>query len=533
MTTRRQFLQGVTTLAAASALPGELRAQSRPVPAWNGGDLVHLLATVNDERMLIKASFVRALAKPPRLLVDKRAASARRTDSSGEHWEFTIDGLQPARRYTLHLVDAGGKRLADPWPLKTFPSADARSESLRVLMYTCPGGHDVLKRFLPMPLRIRLFERALSFEPDVLIANGDQVYWDLRSRIATTRSGRAPAALAYAGDFDRTIPVLGTPNESVLKRAVGPQIAPLYGTRCRSIPVFFMRDDHDYFDNDEADDRLVTFPPDAFMFRAARATQFLYYPEFLPEANRPLGLPGASASDRVAGASESFGTLRYGKLAEFLMYDCRGYITLAGKSAGFVPPDVENWLKRRMAAEDTDHLINVPSTPIGWSAGKWGEWYADVERNARLTTEVTKPYWQSGWRAQHDRLAKAGSEMKGRTPFFISGDLHAIGEGIMRRTNDFDLSGNPVVSILTGPLGTGDEGWPSAFRGMRPQIPAGLEFEELYPATERHGFILLDMTPDRVTVRFFEWDYRKQPPETIDALQPFRTSEWKRPTARA
>src|SRR2546427_5270811 len=41
-----------------------------------------------------------------------------------------------------------------------------------------------------------------------------------------------------------------------------------------------------------------------------------------------------------------------------------------------------------------------------------------------------------------------------RSPFFISGDLHAIGEGIMRRTNDFDLSGNPVVSILTGPLGT-------------------------------------------------------------------------------
>src|SRR6266581_468040 len=490
MTTRRRFLQGMTTLAAASALPGELRAQSKSAPAWNSGDLTHLLPTVSDERMLIKASFVRALAKPPRLLVDKRAASARRTDSSGEHWEFSIDGLQPARRYTLQLVDAGGKRLADPWPLKTFPSPDARSESLRVLMYTCPGGHDVLNRFLPMPLRIRLIERALSFEPDVLISNGDQVYWDLRSRIATTRSGRSPAALAYAGDFDRTIPVLGTPNESVLKRAVGPQIAPLYGTRCRSIPVFFMRDDHDYFDNDEADDRLVTFPPDAFMFRAARATQFL-------------------------------------------MYDCRGYITLAGKSAGFVPPDVENWLKRRMAADDTDHLINVPSTPIGWSAGKWGEWYADVERNARLTTEVTKPYWQPGWRAQHDRLAKAGSEMKGRTPFFISGDLHAIGEGVMRRTNDFDLSGNPVVSILTGPIGTGDEGWPSAFRGMRPQIPAGLEFEELYPATERHGFILLDMTPDRVTVRFFQWDYRKESPEAIDTLQPFRTSEWKRPAARA
>src|SRR6267378_2706722 len=165
MTTRRQFLQSMTTLAAASLAPEELRARS--APAWNGGDLVHLLPTVSDERMLIKASFARALAKPPRLLVDKRAAYARRTDGGGEHWEFAIDGLQPARRYTLQLVDAGGKRLADPWPLKTFPPADARSESLRVLMYTCPGGHDVLKRFLPMPLRIRLVERALSFEPDV------------------------------------------------------------------------------------------------------------------------------------------------------------------------------------------------------------------------------------------------------------------------------------------------------------------------------------------------------------------------------
>jgi hypothetical protein len=483
--------------------------------------------------MLIKASFARGLAKPPQLFVDKRVASARRTDSGGEHWEFYIDGLRPNYRYTLRLVDSGGKRLADPWPLKTFPSRNARPDSFRVLMYTCAGGHDVTKRFLPMPLRIRLLERALSFEPDALIANGDHVYWDLRSRIATTRGGRSPAALAYAGDFDRTIPILGTPNELMLKRAVGPQIAPLYEARCRSIPVFFVRDDHDYFDNDEADDRLVTFPPDAFMFRATRATQSLYYPEFLPDADRPPGLAGASASDRVAGASESFGTLRYGKLAEFLMYDCRGYLTLSGKSAGFVPPEVENWLRRRMASDDTDHLINVPSTPIGWSAGKWGEWYADVERNARLTTEAPKPHWQPGWRSQHDRLVRAASEMKDRTPFFISGDLHAVGEGIMRRSNDIDLSRNPVVSILAGPIGTGDEGWPSAFRGMRPQIPAGLEFEELYPATEQHGFIILDMRPDRVTIRFFKWDYRTQPAEAIDRLQPFRVTEWKRPDVRS
>ena len=106
---------------------------------------------------------------------------------------------------------------------------------------------------------------------------------------------------AYAGVFDRTQPVLGTPNEEVLKKAVGPQIADLYGTLMRSTPVFFLQDDHDYFENDEADDTLVTLPPDPFMLNLARASQLMYYPEFLPDAHRALGLPSGSAADRADG----------------------------------------------------------------------------------------------------------------------------------------------------------------------------------------------------------------------------------------
>src|SRR5262245_36454263 len=45
----------------------------------------------------------------------------------------------------------------------------------------------------------------------------------------------------------------------------GGQISPLYGTLCRSTAVFFLQDDHDHFDNDEATDDAVTFPPDNFM----------------------------------------------------------------------------------------------------------------------------------------------------------------------------------------------------------------------------------------------------------------------------
>ena len=100
------------------------------------------------------------------------------------------------------------------------------------------------------------------------------------------RLGGSKAGMEYA-HFDRAAPVLGGDNEAALLRAAGEQITPLYGTLCRSIPVFFLQDDHDHFDNDEATDEAVTFPPDNFMLQAARATQLLWYPEFLPDPNRP------------------------------------------------------------------------------------------------------------------------------------------------------------------------------------------------------------------------------------------------------
>ena len=126
--------------------------------------------------------------------------------------------------------------------------------------------------------------------------------------------GASPAAKAFAGVFDRTQPVLGTPNEQVLTKVVGPQVADLYGTMMRSTPVFFLQDDHDYFENDEADDNLVTFPPTPFMLELARATQLLFYPEFLPDAGTRGGLPGSPARATPGRRSESFGTLRYGRL---------------------------------------------------------------------------------------------------------------------------------------------------------------------------------------------------------------------------
>ena len=384
-------------------------------------------------------------------------------------------------------------------------------------------------RFLPTAVRQRLLRRALSFRPDALIANGDHVYWDLTAPRGALRLGKSAEAKAFAGEFDFKHPVLGTANETFLRRAAGPQIVPLYGTLCRSTPVFFIQDDHDFFDNDEATDEVVTFPPRHWMLDLAQTTQRFYYPEFLPDPNRPLGLPGSSALGRPPKVSEVFGTLRYGTLAEVLLYSVRRSMTLAGPSAVFVDPDVEDWLRARMGAREVAHVVNIPSNPPGWSAGKWGEWYPDVlGDDGKLTVAKPKPYWQPGWLKQHDRLLSAVSAMPGRIPLIISGDLHAIGEGHIHRSGSLDFQNNPVIAVLAGPMGTGDLGWPSAFRGTAPVPPAHIDMREDLAPIEENGFTIADFTPEGITLQYFRWNAHRDEVSAIDTLEPFRVSRFSR-----
>ena len=532
---RRDFLRATAAAPLLAALPPELLAQTSlqtPGGFWDQGAVRHLLPTVSDKQILIKASFAGPLGAPPLLLVDKQSTIGRMTDTNGEFWQFHATNLEPGRTYTLNLVAGDGTRLCAPWTLATFPDPDVRPEKLRVLFYTCAGGHEGLT-FLPVATRNRILRRGLSFKPDAAVANGDHVYWDLRSPLtAKVLGGDSPRAKQLVpGTFDRSSAALGTDNEALLKWAAGPQIAPVYGTDFRSTPTFFIQDDHDYFDNDEAGDDIVTFPPDAFMTQMARATQSLWYPEFLPDATRPAGLAGASIGGRAQGVAESFRTLRYGRLAEVLLYTVRRTMTMTGPTAVFVDDQVESWLKSRMAEQKVAHVVNAPSNPPGWTAGKWGEWYPDIlGRDGKLTLEVKKPYWQEGWLRQHDRLMGAMSGMRGRIPLSMSGDLHAIAIGKIMRTGNLDLSANPVVSVLTGPVGTRPGGWPSSgIRKIGAQPSLHLSVNEEVKPIENHGFTIADFTEDKIVLRFFKWDVNTQTVEAIDTLEPFHTAELKRP----
>ena len=539
---RRKFLASTAGGMAAALLnswplPAMAAQQSSPPVQddWDPGVVRHLLPTVSDTRLLLKTSLQSPLTTPPRLRIEgggtTRRVDGRMNDTLGEFWQFYVEDLTPSVRYQLSMVDGDGTLLCESWPLATFPAPQQQPEQARILFYTCAGGPQgtytgIGERSgnLPTGIRNRLLRRGLSFAPDAVIANGDHIYWDLH-----TWQGDNAGNLSAAGrqsDFDFQGRVFGGSNEAALKLAADPQIVPVYGTDFRSTPVFFLQDDHDHWENDSP----LSYPVPWFQLELARATQQLYYPEFLADQTRPAGLPWSVRSDR-GDLSESFGTLRYGRLTEILLYDVRRTMNVGDLNALFIDREVERWLKDRTASHDTRHLVHAPSNPPGWSAGKWGEWYPDVldPDTGTLTTRFPKPHWRQGWLDQHDRLMRSLSDMKHRTPLVISGDLHAIGMGEIQRSGDLDLRTNPVTTILSGPIGTSIRGFPSVVRGIRSSPPAHLDLNERVVPLEEHGFTLVDFLPDRTVVRLFKWDVNSQPLDAIDNLEPFHTTELEAP----
>lgn len=519
---RRDFLRYSAAAGAALVAPlgcgGGDDTVTQPV---DDPDLAHVLATASHDRLYVKLSLHVPPATAPVLRVDGRPVRGIRTDTLGRFWAFDARDLPPGRPHVLVLV-AGARQLSAPWLLRTLPAPAARPRALRLLAYTCAGGHDAFGLYVPLEVRRRLLQRGLSFAPDAVVANGDHLYWDLRASISAVLLGQSPTARRIAGVFDRAQPVLGTANETVLTRAVDGQIAALYGTLLRHVPVFFLRDDHDYFEDDQVTPALTTFPPDAFSRELGRAVQWLYYPEFLPDPERPLALPGSNAPDRPAGVSESFGTLRWGRLLEGLLYDCKGFMAPDDPAAGLVPAGVEAWLHDRMATSDAAQVIHMPSNPPGWSAGKYAEWYPDVVDGGELTTDVPKPGWSPGFQDQHDRLLAAASAAP-RLPVFVSGDLHGQAAGRILRSRGHDFRANPVISVVTGTPGTG-VGWPSAARGTPALPPRDLEVEPITPVQELNGFHLIDVAADHVRIAHFRWRRTVDPVEAIDTLEPYHVS---------
>jgi len=497
---------------------------------WDHGQVRHILPAANHNQLLIKVSFEQGLEHTPLLSIsDSMTVQGASLEPQDKYWEFDVHDLTPNTSYSLLLHTAEDTPLADSWSIKTFPHPDSTIEEVTIFAFTCAGGvtERVLNKelFLPTEYRHLLLEKGLGYNPDIVIANGDHIYWDRQTMDKSLLKRLVKRRLDNLyGKLNLTAPMDKGENLETITRIADAQIAELYGCLLRSTPTYFVPDDHDLFENDEAHHDLVTLPPMEYGVEAHQTVQNLYYPEFLPDKNRPLNLLGQKEE-----VNRNYGTLRYGNLVEGLLYDCKGHTTLDDDHAVLVSQDAEDWISNRTINSQAEYVIHIPSTPIAWTAGKWSEWYPDVFQDNRQigVGDVAKYGWQKGWWHQHQRMI--GSWLKSKhMPVVLQGDLHNSSYSLIQRSGGLDFSKNPIHAIGTGTLGSGSMGFPSAFRGTPAVIPENIDAEVFLQPTEKNGFSIIRITIEKITISMFTWR-PEDGTEAITQLEPVLVREIVRP----
>ena len=469
----------------------------------------HILPSVSHEKIAVSLSLSESASKLELILDDKSVVKGKSTDREGKHWQFIVDQLSADNSYNLKLV-ADNEPIFEPWTLKTFPDPQSEVNNLSMMAFTCAGGGDGFKAsgkefFKPFKFRQKIFDEGLSKKPDFAISIGDHIYFDLRGENFPPVGRNSKLIKFFVGGylkllygvFNRSESADSENNESILKKVGNDQIASLYGTKFKSTPIFFIPDDHDYFENDDAEEDLVTFPADDFSKGAFKKIADLFYPPLLDTLDNKPG--------------RNTGRIRYGDAFEGLIADCAGNMTLGDKKALLISDQDEKWLLSRIVNSKAKHLAFIPSHPLGYTAGKWREWYPDVVaeegasgivinellsgRKGSLTINADKYLWQKGWFLQHQRLLKTISERAGST-FIFSGDIHAIGAASIIQSDQITLK-KMIKTFLVGPISSSTGTWPSFARGITAESPQQLVCKPLYATNEENGFTIFSIEEDQ------------------------------------
>ena len=465
----------------------------------------HILSSVSHEKLAVSLSLSEGTSDLKLILDNKILAKGRCTDREGKHWQFIADSLSPDNSYNLQLI-TNNEPIFEPWSLKTFPDPRSEVNNLSMMAFTCAGGGDGFKAsgkefFKPFNFREKIFDEGLSKKPDFVISIGDHIYFDLRGENFPPVGRNSKLIKFFVGGylkfrygvFNRLENANSEKNESILKKVGNDQIASLYGTKFKSTPIFFIPDDHDYFENDDAEEDLVTFPADEFSKGAFQKMADLFYPPLLDTPNNKPG--------------RKIGRIRYGNAFEGLIADCAGNMTLGDKEAVLISNQDEEWLLSKIENSKAKHLAFIPSHPLGYTAGKWREWYPDVVaeegasgivinellsgRKGNLTIDADKYLWQGGWFLQHQRILQAISE-RTDSRFIFSGDIHAMGASSIIQSDEINLK-KIVKTFLVGPVSSSTGTWPSFARGITAETPKQLICKSIYATREVNGFTLFSI----------------------------------------
>jgi alkaline phosphatase D len=401
-----------------------------------------------------------------------------------------VAGLRPDRPYWYRFTALGARSATGR--ARTAPRPDQPLERLRLTVASC--AHYEVGYF-------SAYRHMAEEAADLTLFLGDYIYEysypDTRpgGKVRSHGQGEAVGLAGYRHRYARY--------------KTDPDLQALHA----SAPCLATWDDHEV-ENDYADrwSQFVGTAPEAFLQRRAAAYQAFY--EHMPI--RRTRLEGA--------AMRIYNRFRFGRLAEISLLDTRQYRSMQA----CLPPTTR---RARVVAADCAGRTDPGRSLLGQDQERWlfeGFRHAEARWNlvaqSLMAASVLQKgargivgHWSDGWDgypASRDRLLAAFAASRLSNPVVLSGDIHAFwANDIAADPRD---PGSPAVAaeFVTSSI-TADGPPPEPFIEMAPQNPHVRFFDT------PHGYVSIDLTPERMRTRFRAISERRDPDASVSTLRAF------------
>lgn len=288
-----------------------------------------------------------------------------------------------------------------------------------------------------------------------------------------------------------------------------------------AVPALMTWDDHEV-QNDYAGDWSATFMPRELMLqrRAAAYQAFYEHMPVRPGRSRPNG-PAMRVYDRFA----------FGDLAEISMIDGRQY---RSREACYAPPNKGGGHLETNAG--CPERLDPARSMIGpaqerWlfdglsrSTARWNVLGQDVlmAQLRQKTPENAVGFWTDGWDgypASRARLLQHLHDAKIRNPVVLGGDIHSFFANDLKLNFDDPRSPTVATEFVGTSISSRGPNY-DQFMTFMPDNPHVNFFD-----SRRRGYTSVDLTPQRMTVRFQALSDGTDPKATLSTLKTYTVED--------
>lgn len=401
-----------------------------------------------------------------------------------------VKGLRPDRPYWYRFEALG--RHSPIGRARTAPSPDAAAGQFRVGMASC--SHWEVGYF-------SAYRHMAEQSSDLNLLLGDYIYE------YSYRGDRAAGRPRRHDRQDDALDLAGYRNRYALYKT-DPDLQALHA----SAPCVVTWDDHEV-QNDYGADLSQNVSEDPG-FRARRLAAYQAFFEHMPVRRSCLNDPW-----------RLYRRLHWGRLAQIDVLDGRQYRSPAACST-------ERSRRARMVGGDCLERLQPHRSMLGLAQEDWlysGLGQAEARWNLiaqdLLMASLRQPgrdgvvgHWTDGWDgypATRDRLLSALQASAAANPVILGGDIHSYWTTDLKADFRDPESATVATEFVTGSV-TSDPPPYEPFAAMLPENPHVRFFE-----SRAHGFVALDIRPDRLEARLHAISDRMRPDATLSTLKTF------------